>query len=175
MGQFFSVLPPENDSKREGVAWAKDIEDPLYHPRTAVEADQTHVFELRDIPYSDFLMSDIGWRLFSPFFREILDANKNTADGLRWCGANVINGAESREYFTYYFDCVADVLNPDDTIFAAGSVVRPSFRQSEADTSRVLTIDETEGIGRMYVTEHVVMAAREARLTGVMFSKARTK
>ncbi|MBU1239032.1 hypothetical protein KKF84_13295 [Myxococcota bacterium] len=175
MRQFYQVLPSENDPEREGVAWALDIDDPLYHPREAVAASVVHVFELRDILYSDFLMTDAGWNLFSPAFREVLDAHAVEEDGLRWCQVTVKREEEHREYHTYYFDAVPDVLNQDDTIFAGDFVVRPSFRAAEAESARVITVDEAGGIGRMYVTQHVVSTAMNAKITGVMFGKVRTK
>ena len=175
MRQFYQVLPPENDPKRDGVAWALDIDDPMYHPREAVTAGVVHVFALRGIPYSDFLKTDAGWRLISPAFKEVLDAHAVQADGLCWCPAAVTLEGERRDYHTYYFDAVPDVLNYADTIFADDFVGRPSFRVTEAESARVLTIDEPEGIGRMYVTQHVVSAAKTAKIAGVMFSKVRTK
>lgn len=170
---FYQVVP-SSKKENDGVAWKQDEIDINYHPRQAVSDNRVVKFELRDISYADFLMTDLGWRLFSSELKEIFESSSSSEDGLNWAPVKVLNGDEIRNYYAIFFDQKSDVINVEDTIFAGDFIVRPCFKLSEAQKNHVCSVSDLDELGRVYVTHETVKLAKKNKVTGISFSKVKT-
>ena len=98
--------------------------------------------ELTVVGPTDFLANDLGIRLCSAKLRDIIETSRNDADHVQWLDAVVCDGnGSSADYFVPHFPSPFDVLDPDDTLFAADgvTVVRPLISLERAGLHTVFT------------------------------------
>jgi hypothetical protein len=100
---YYRLIPPEENDPDIGIAYAPEAIAALAHPRDSLDL----TFKLKDGSFADFLMSDLGWRLFSDTASAIISSFATQDDGLQWQETRVQLRDESRSYSGIWFASAA--------------------------------------------------------------------
>lgn len=121
----------------------------------------------------DHQPNNAGCLLFSERLQSVLEDNRAEADILQWLPVTVVDVEEkSWPYWILHFLTRQDVLNKGKTLFVPGTnlVMKPYFDKALVRTHRVFSYPGAALA--LVVSSEVKQAIRQARCTGIEFSKA---
>jgi hypothetical protein len=129
-------------------------------------------------PLADYVNSDLGVRLCSRRFKDLLDDVRSEIDKVQWLPVFVTNLEGKRiEYYILHFPEPPDVLNldPGETIYddESGVLIRPCLSLNKAGQHKLFNIPGLE-IATI-VDESVKQASEAAGMQGMEFSPIRTR
>jgi hypothetical protein len=165
--KYYQVLPPEDDDPDVGVAYAPEGVDALAHPKDPLDI----AFTLKDGSFADFLMSDLGWRLFSDNASAIISSFATQEDSLQWHTTRVQLAGESRTYSGIWFTRPADVLDSELTRYVSGTnhVIEPCFNGNRIARHHVFTWEPELSAAPIIVSEALRDALLGSGCTGISF------
>jgi len=127
-------------------------------------------FILRDGPFQDYLLNDLGWPILSQRFKKILEPFLSNED-VRWV-TTIINDINRKQYTGYVliFNTKRDILDKEKTIFATKDViVKAVLSMKKINDLDVLIVPDSDF--QIIVSEDVKSEIEQSKLTGIEFSK----
>jgi hypothetical protein len=131
--------------------------------------------------WMDYQPNSLAWPLMSSGMKEVVDNNLTGNEKVDWVSCQVKSKREKKTYYVLRFNELLDVLDFENTMFVSGtdSIIKPVFSMAKVKNFN-LFMASTEGDGDLwkitpgiYVSEAMKKAIREARLTGIQFSKVK--
>jgi len=177
MSAIYNVFPTEYDNSGNdvfGVAYTSERQEELFRlPDSGkIEGWRRFSLDLRQGEFADYLSSDLGCRLCSSKLREVLQSHASRDDELQWLEVDIKSDSECRPYFILHFPVRPDILNREESIFAAGFfVVKPVLAKAAIGEHQIFTYPGG-GDRSMYVTSKVKRAIQSEGCTGLKFSRA---
>jgi hypothetical protein len=128
--------------------------------------------------WEDYLANQFAWPLMSEQMKSIVEAHLSGKEGIDWITAPVEGISETKNYFVPRFSTLLDVLDLSATIFSSNGdfVVNPCFsKEKVASLAMFFKRPEFWKItSSLVVNEPLMKALKKAKLSGIVFSPARS-
>ena len=152
-----------------------DLGDKVWNPGEVADWSVLE-FKLEGKELRDYMVTNATFRLFSGHLAQIIHEHKGERDAIQWLDVDLLNPLDgmSHPYYLLHFTEYRDVLDPEETVTAAGGdlIVKPVLHAGKVAERNIFSYQG--GFEIVFVSEVLKEAIEEAGCKGVEFSPAPT-
>lgn len=131
------------------------------------------IFDLRDGSFADYLTNDMGVRLVSERFKEIIIKNLTEKDLIQWLSSVVIDkNGDTRNYYILHFPKNFQVIDADKSVINNDMIIKAVFKENKIKYHNIFTMPSCAG--RVFFVSNIIRdEIIKNKITGVGFGNVK--